>query len=59
MDKNCDKRWIRDGKKLMMDKNSEFTKPGLTGWAQIKYKYASTENDSKVKLFSNKSIKTL
>jgi exopolysaccharide biosynthesis polyprenyl glycosylphosphotransferase len=25
-------------------------KPGLTGWAQVKYRYASSENDSAVKL---------
>jgi lipopolysaccharide/colanic/teichoic acid biosynthesis glycosyltransferase len=25
-------------------------KPGLTGWAQVKYHYASTENDTLIKL---------
>ena len=30
--------------------NRHLSKPGITGWAQIRYRYASSESDSKEKL---------
>jgi len=31
-------------------------KPGLSGWAQVKYRYSASVEDTKEKLFSDKKV---
>ena len=38
------------GKKIVFYRNRLAVKPGLTGWAQVKYRYGSTVNDALIKL---------